>query len=604
MRQLFLRACALAALAALSAAGTRAQSPAADAGKPAEAGARTEVKTSGGLFALEEVERRLRAQSEEIEQLRAAVREQSRLIGELRSRVEGAERLAAVGRGEGTVLVREAAYAGPPAPAAVAAQAAAAGAAPPQGVEARVARVEEQAKKTADAVSRQLGSINFGGDVRLRYESFYGQQNTQPSSDNPGAFGNPLTTRQRLRLRARFAARGRVGEQFEWGLRLVTGDFPDVGSANATLTDFYSRKPFTLDQAYIIYRPKAVPGFSVQGGKFEPPWTRTEMTWDNDIQAEGLAETYTRAFKKSALKNITLLAWQLPLLERNAAFVLGADGKVDLNASGRAGRDLALYGAQARAEFAPSKNVLLRLAAADHYWSGTQFITPAQFFGPNVQFPVTVNIPAAGTTPARTVTTQVSIPRDLLVTGNANLGFATATSNAVNRDGRLASGFNLVDLIGRLDLTHSRRWPVMLLLDFVTNTQTHDVLAAGPGGGDRLLRNDEGHGYWAEAQVGKDVLRLGVDKIERGDTVFNYTFMRIEKDAVFTPFNLSNIGQQSDVRAHRFVAAYALDPRVALSLTGIFTQRPNGLFGVFSQTPPGSLNRTLTRLQLDTIIRF
>ena len=69
-------------------------------------------------------------------------------------------------------------------------------------------------------------------------------------------------------------------------------------------------------------------------------------------------------------------------------------------------------------------------------------------------------------------------------------------------------------------------------------------------------------------------------------------------------FNFSDIGQQSDVRAHRLTAAYALDPRVTLSFTGLFTQRPNGVLGVFGQTPPGSLNRTLTRLQLDTILRF
>jgi hypothetical protein len=473
-----------------------------------------------------------------------------------------------------------------------------------QGLEARVGRAEEQAKKATDAVSRQLGSMTFNGDLRLRFESLHGQQNSLASADNPGTFGNPLTPRHRLRLRARLGVRGRISEEFEWGLRLATGGLADVNSSNQTLTDFYSRKPFALDQAYVTYRPKALPGFVVQGGKFDASWTRTEMTWDNDVSAEGLMETYERKFKKSAFKSFALQAWQLPMLDRNAAFVLGADGRVDLDASGRAGRDLALFGAQARTEFEPWENASLKLSASDLYWMGTQFITPAQFFGPNVQFPVTVVIPASGTTPARAVTTQVSIPRDMLLTGNANLGFSTASSNAVNRDGRLSSGFNLVDLIARLDLTHSSRWPVMLLFNFVTNTQTHDVLTAGPGGTDLLLRNDEGQGYWAEAQVGKDVLRLGVDKIARGDAVFNYTFMRIEKDAVLTPFNFSDIGQQSDVRAHRFTAAYALDPRVTLSFTGFFTQRPNGLLGVFGQTPPGSLNRTLTRIQLDTILRF
>ncbi|HEX8116181.1 MAG TPA: putative porin, partial [Pyrinomonadaceae bacterium] len=228
----------------------------------------------------------------------------------------------------------------------------------------------------------------------------------------------------------------------------------------------------------------------------------------------------------------------------------------------------------------------------------------AQLFGTNIQFPVTVVIPASGTSPARTVTTQVSIPRDLLVTGNANLGLSLANTNAVNRDGRLSSGYNLVDLIARADITRSQKWPVMLLFNFVTNTQAHDVVTAGAGGADVLLRNDQGQGYWAEFQVGKDLLRVPVEKIARGDAFFNYAFVRVEKDAILSPFNGSDLGQSTDARVHRFFAGLALDPRVALTFTGFFTQRPTGLLGAFNQTPPGSLNRTLTRLQFDTVLRF
>ncbi|MBV8857432.1 MAG: putative porin [Acidobacteria bacterium] len=597
MRQLILRACALAALAAFPLAGARAQTAADPAEKPATPAASPEAKTSGSLFALEEVERQLHAQREEIEQLRAAVKEQSRLINDLRTRVEDAERLAAGGRNDPAV-VRDAAYSGAGL-AAPAGPQAAANAKQPEGLEARVARAE----KTADAVSKQLGSMTFFGDMRFRYEAFYGQENLSASSENPAVLGNPLTTRQRLRLRARFGVRGKVGDEFEWGLRLATGNFADMISTNTTLTDFFTRKPVGLDQAYFTYKPKALPGFQVQAGKFDTPWTRTELTWDNDISVEGASESYTRAFKKSAFKNFGLVAWQLPMLERNSAFVLGADGHVDLSASGRAGRDLALYGAQARTQIA-SKHVALNLSAADLYFSGTQFVTPAQVFGTNIQFPVTVVIPASGTTPARTVTTQVSVPRDLLVAGNGNLGLSLANTNAVNRDGRLSSGYNLVDLIARADVTRSQKWPVMLLFDFVTNTQTHDVVTAGANGADVLLPNDQGQGYWAEFQVGKDLLRVPVDKIARGDAFFNYTFIRAEKDAVLSPFNGSDLGLSTDMRVHRIFAGYALDPRVTLTFTGFFTQRPTGLLGAFGQTPAGSLNRTLTRLQFDTILRF
>ncbi|MGH9901104.1 MAG: putative porin, partial [Pyrinomonadaceae bacterium] len=392
------------------------------------------------------------------------------------------------------------------------------------------------------------------------------------------------------------AVRGKIGEEFDWGLRLATGSFPDVISTNQTLTDFFTRKNFALDQAYITYKPSAVPGLQVQAGKFPTPWLRTELTIDDDVHPEGINESYTRGFKNSALKNITFVAWQLPLLERAAAFVPGADGRVNVDQSRRAGRDLALYGAQLRARFDLTPELGLTVSAADLYFSGTQFISPVQFFGGNVQLPVTVTIPATPTTPAQTVTAQVSVPRELFVAGNANVGVSTASNNAVNRDGRLSSGFNLVDLIGRLDITRSKRFPVALLFNFVRNTQARDVVTAGPGGANLTLRNDEDTAYWAEFQVGKTE--------RRGDWLFNYTLTRIEKDAVLTPFNFSDFAQQSDIRAHRFNFSYAADPRVAISLTGVVTQRPNGLMGVFGTTPPGSLNRATTRLQIDTIFRF
>jgi hypothetical protein len=535
--------CALALL--LSAGAARAQSPAVssprEALRPTPATEATSTPVSGTLFNLEELRRQLRKRAA-LPAITPPTREQSG------------------GAGQGT--------------------------------------------QAAEAAAKALGSVTFSGDIRLRHESFFGQQNTAPSASVPGTLGNPLSARHRFRFRARLAARGKLGEQFEWGMRLSTGSTADVTSANQTMTDFFTRKSFELDRAFITYKPKAVPGLQLQAGKFETPWWRTELTWDNDISPEGVNERYTYAPEKSRLRELTFLAWQLPFLERNSAFVLGADGRVDFEQSGRQGRDLALYGAQVRAELAPTANSRLRLAAADLFFSGTQFINPAQFFGPNVQFPVTINIPATANAPAQTVTGQVSIPRDLLNNGNANLGISSATTNALNRDGRLASGFNLVDLYGQIELKRDGRWPLLAIINYVRNTQAHDVLAAGPGGANLPLENDEDEGLWAEFQVGRDLLRNRPEETKTGDLLFNYTFIRIEKDAVLTPFNFSNLIQFSDVRGHRFVAAYAVDPRVALVLTGIVSRRASGLLGPFAPTPPGSLDRTLTRIQFDTIFRF
>ena len=449
--------------------------------------------------------------------------------------------------------------------------------------------VEDRLKKVESSVS-QLGNIKFSGDIRLRSESLFGQSNILAAAANPLAFGNQLTPRHRMRLRARLTIRGSINEEFDWGLRLATGSMADNISTNQTFTDFFNRKPFALDQAFITYKPRKLPGLRLQGGKFDPPWTFTEMTIDNDLMVDGFNQSYSHTSKDSVLKDVTFVAWQLPMLERNSAFVRNADGTVNVEQSRRGGRDLALYGGQLRTRFEPSSKVALNLSIADLYFAGTQLISPVQVFGSLLQLPVIISLPGGGT-----VTSQALIPRDLLVGGNGNLGLTTASNNATNRDGRLASGFNLVDLIARLELRHSERFPVTLIANFVTNTQTHDVVTA-LGTTEIVLPNHENNGLWAEVQVGQTRAK--------GDMQFGYTFMRIEKDAVLTPFNFSDITQQSDMRGHRFGFSYAADPRVVFTVTGIITERLRGLLGPFVPTPPGSLNRPTTRLQFDTTLRF
>jgi hypothetical protein len=450
--------------------------------------------------------------------------------------------------------------------------------------------------KTVESRISELSAIKFSGDIRLRSESIFGQSNSLANGNNPAVLGNDLSPRHRMRLRARLQMRGSIGKEFDWGLRFATGSFGDNISTNQTMTDFFNRKPFALDQAFITYKPQSVPGLKLQGGKFEPPWTFTEMTIDNDLTVEGFNQSYSRGFKKSKLKDLTVVAWELPFLERNSAFVHNSNGTVNIDQSRRGGRDLALFGAQARARFEPNEKVALNFSVADLFYSGTQFITPVQVFGNQLQLPVTFTIPANGATPAQTITTQVSIPRELLVAGNGNLGITNASNNATNRDGHLSSGFNLVDMLARLELKYSKRFPVAILLDFVTNTQTHDVVVAGPTGADMLLPNHENNGFWGEIQVGKTK--------DRGDVQFGYTFLRIEKDAVLTPFNFSDVTQQSDMRGHRLQFSYAADPRVTFTVTGIVTERPNGLLGPFAATPVGSSNRATTRVQFDTVLKF
>jgi hypothetical protein len=55
---------------------------------------------------------------------------------------------------------------------------------------------------------------------------------------------------------------------------------------------------------------------------------------------------------------------------------------------------------------------------------------------------------------------------------------------------------------------------------------------------------------------------------------------------------------------HCLQFSYAADPRVTFTVTGIVTERPNGLLGPFAATPAGSSNRATTHLQFDTVLKF
>ena len=61
------------------------------------------------------------------------------------------------------------------------------------------ASVEDRLKKVETRVS-EIGAIKFSGDIRLRSESIFGQQNILANGDNPALLGNELSPRHRMRL--------------------------------------------------------------------------------------------------------------------------------------------------------------------------------------------------------------------------------------------------------------------------------------------------------------------------------------------------------------------------------------------------------------------
>jgi len=126
--------------------------------------------------------------------------------------------------------------------------------------------------------------LKFGGDFRPRYE---GQ-----SSDNPAA-----VQRDRFRLRLRLGATATLRDNFEIGMRLMTGDSPsgfNTGnplSGSTTFQDNGSRKGIFLDLAYAKWYALKGPDWSANltVGKMENPFAFTYVVFDPDYNPEGLS---------------------------------------------------------------------------------------------------------------------------------------------------------------------------------------------------------------------------------------------------------------------------------------------------------------------------
>ena len=64
--------------------------------------------------------------------------------------------------------------------------------------------------------------------------------------------------RFRGRMRLRFAAGMQINPDVEVGVRLVTGNPFDPITANQTFTGWFTRKPITVDRAFVVYHPSAL----------------------------------------------------------------------------------------------------------------------------------------------------------------------------------------------------------------------------------------------------------------------------------------------------------------------------------------------------------
>jgi hypothetical protein len=161
-----------------------------------------------------------------------------------------------------------------------------------------------EAKETAAGLPddlKWLERIKISGDLRYRYEYIDLEDRT---------------TRNRNRIRARLMISAMVNDEWDVAFRMATGEtdliddtlIADPVSTNQTLGKFSSRKDFWLDLAYFDYRPMAVEGLSVLGGKIKNPFHvvgKNQLMWDGDLNPEGVALKYARGLGESATVHVS-----------------------------------------------------------------------------------------------------------------------------------------------------------------------------------------------------------------------------------------------------------------------------------------------------------
>jgi hypothetical protein len=149
--------------------------------------------------------------------------------------------------------------------------------------------------KAAPALPAWMKNLKFYGDFRLRAEHI-NYQGRRGAWGTPGS-GTPKD-QNRIRMRLRFGfTKTWWDDQMEVGFRLASGNNADPTSTNQTMTGDFDKKPVWIDLMYAKYKPKWAKGLEIAGGKvLNPVKTRTMITWDSDVNPEGIYMEYVAPF--------------------------------------------------------------------------------------------------------------------------------------------------------------------------------------------------------------------------------------------------------------------------------------------------------------------
>src|SRR6266852_6182990 len=402
-------------------------------------------------------------------------------------------------------------------------------------------------KKSLGDKIKAIGPFSFSGDMRVRDEPFIGGPTNQSQ------------VRNRERFRLRFNVNAKFNDDISGGFSLASGDLNDPISTNQTDIQFYTRKPIAIDRAFITYTPHQFKPLLFTGGKIAYPFYRTELTWDNDLNPEGVAQALQWNFgdHTPVIRRFAVIGFALPFTE--VQHTAGAN---------RSRVESEVYGGQVQAVWQLGSWLKLSTYGAFYNYHNPDPIAFATAVaGGNPQTPLNGLLPLAGASVQNSITTTTvtNIVTDVDTDPATGLPVTTTTATGVKTitNAQFASKFGLLDAIARFDIkTPYARLPLVVLGDYVQNTRACSNVGNLPALGTTTTAatittvtraggacfSRERRGYWLEGRVG----RLS----EAKDIQFAYTRMFIEREAVMGAFNFSDLRQNSNVSQHRVDVFY------------------------------------------------
>lgn len=500
----------------------------------------------------------------------------------------------------------------------------------PEGQETRVTYVPETVKNEmrdqirqellAEAREQKWGEseipgwvekFRFFGDFRGRYEQInFGDRNLAFSPEigapftNFGAInrGSPYDVtntlgnfppmhnvdedRTRARIRLRAGAEIMLGDGFDAGFRLATGESNSPTSPNQTLGGGgnFSKYAIWLDRAFLSWDmgPRNGDGQELTFllGRFDNPFLSTDVQWDDDIGFDGLA----------VRGNVSLVEDKVSTFFSGGIFpVYNTDFNFSSNQPEKfESTDKWLYGAQVGIDWKINDDWKAKVALSYYDFRNVEgeLSSPYVPLGPNDD---------GDTDSTRIVSAQ---------RGNTYMPLRNITPDPDNANGTrlqyqyygLASEFRNLTLTGKLDYDGFDEVKLSLTGEITKNLgfDEHSVAERAFSDGRPGRTIDTPDDFQGGDIAWNLAFNIGHPAMDRkGDWLATLGYRYVESDAVLDAFTDSDFGGGgTNLKGFTIGAAYALSPAVRLGLRWMSSDEIDG--------PPLAVDT----LQLDLNARF